>query len=379
MALHSRSSARLDRRKFLQGIGGSVAAGVLSSSQVASAATQVAPESIDRAGAGRPLSDHEKMVRIASNSYPIRWIFKSNTDMGDKETVSQLKSKYGEITMLDFPEFTKKTFPGVYQMDMMAGLFGDMDDSSQFVKGGIDTFWGKPFPIVEFDPSSPSGKKWLDKMANKLVTTGTLCHHISNDAPRDISDLDTAKRKAGIGVAKKWLDGAQTLGAKSMRVNCGGPRMAPTPITGPRGYATNDLLEQYLTACIESFKEMADYGAMRGVRLTMENHWGITADPINIRTIVEEVNHPFCEASPDFGNWEHKYHVYHGLNALAPYAHTTCHAKFWDRWEEIDVQRNVRIMLNNGFNGVFALEYEAGPWNGIEGAQHLYQEVLAAL
>jgi hypothetical protein len=169
------------------------------------------------------------------------------------------------------------------------------------------------------------------------------------------------------------------LGAKSMRVNCGGPRIAPAPVTGSRGYATNDLLEQYLTCCIESFKEMADYGAMRGVRLTMENHWGITADPINIRIIVEEVNHPFCEASPDFGNWEHKYHVYHGLNALAPYAHTTCHAKFWDRWEEIDVQRNVRIMLNNGFNGVFALEYEAGPWNGIEGAQHLYQEVLAAL
>ena len=374
MAFHS----RFDRRKFLQTIS-SVAAGVLSSTHLPNAVAQVTPETINRAGASRPLTDKEKMVRIASNSYPIRWIFKSNTSMGDKETVAQLKGKYGEITMLDFPEFTKKMFPGVYQMDIYSGLFGDMDDPSQFVKGGIDTFWGKPFPIVEFDPSSPSGKKWLERMASKLVTTGTLCHHISNNAPRDISDLDTAKRKAGIAVAKKWLDGAQMLGAKSMRVNCGGPRIAPAPITGSRGYATNDLLEQYLTCCIESFKEMADYGAMRGVRLTLENHWGITADPINIRIIVEEVNHPFCEASPDFGNWEQKYHVYHGLNALAPYAHTTCHAKYWDRWEEIDVQRNVRIMLNNGFEGVFALEYEAGPWNGIEGAQHLYQEVLAAL
>ena len=65
--------------------------------------------------------------------------------MGDKETVAQMKEKYGEITMLDFPEFTKKMFPGVYQMDIYSGLFGDMDDPSQFVKGGIDTFWGKPF------------------------------------------------------------------------------------------------------------------------------------------------------------------------------------------------------------------------------------------
>jgi hypothetical protein len=379
MSLYSRPAARIDRRNFLQGVGCSLAAGVFLSAPVAAAAQQVTPEQIDRAGAGRPLTEKEKMFRMASNCWPIRWIFKTNTEMGDKDTVAKMKTKYGEITLLDFPEFTKEHFPGVYQMDLMSALFGDQDDPSQYVKGGIDTFWGKPFPIVEFDPSSHSGKKWLDTMANKLVATGTLCHHISNDAPRDISDLDNAKRKAGIEVAKKWLDGAQMLGAKSMRVNCGGPRIAPAPITGPGGYATNDLLEQYLTACIESFKEMADYGAMRGVRLTMENHWGITADPINIRTIVEEVNHPFCEASPDFGNWEHKYHVYHGLNALAPYAHTTCHAKYWDRWEEIDVQRNVRIMLNSGFNGVFALEYEAGPWNGIEGAQHLYQEVLAAL
>ena len=379
MSLYSRLTARIDRRRFLQGIGGSLAVSAISSPPMTAAGQRVMPEAIDRAGAGRPLTDREKMVRIAANSYPIRWIFKTQRPAGDQETVTKMKAKYGEITLLDFPEFTKEHFPGVYQMDVMAGLFGDMDDPSQYVKGGIDSFWGKPFPIVEFDPSCPSGKKWLDKFANKLATTGTLCHHISNDAPRDISDLDTSKRKAGIEVAKKWLDGAQMLGVKSMRVNCGGPRIAPGPVTGPHGYAINDELEQYLTACIESFKEMADYGAMRDVRLTMENHWGITADPINIRTIVEEVNHPFCEASPDFGNWEHKYHVYHGLNALAPYAHTTCHAKYWERWEEIDVQRNVRIMLNNGFTGVFALEYEAGPWNGIEGAQHLYQEVLAAL
>jgi hypothetical protein len=375
----SNSAARLDRRKFLRGVGGSVAVGVLASTHVSKASGQIAPEPIDRAGAARPLTDKEKMVRIASNTYPIRYIFKANMEMGKKEEIAKLKSTYGEITMLDFPEFTKKTFSGVYQMDLWSGLFGDMNDDSQYVRGGIDSFWGKPVPIVEFDPSSPSGKKWLDKMADKMAATGTMCHHISNNAPRDICDLDAAKRHAGIEVAKKWMDGAQVLGAKSMRVNCGGPRIAPTPITGPRGYATNDLLEQYLTNCIESFKEMADYGAKRGVRVTLENHWGITADPINIRIIVEEVNHPFCEASPDFGNWEHKYLVYHAMNDLAPYAHTTCHAKFWDRWDNIDVQRNVRIMLNNHYDGVFALEYEEGPWNGIEGAKHLFQEVLAAL
>ena len=79
---------------------------------------------------------------------------------------------------------------------------------------------------------------------------------------------------------------------------------------------------------------MADHGAKAGVKVTLENHWGLTANPTNIRIIVDEVKSPFCEASPDFCNWEHEYLLYHGLKALAPYAHTNVHAKYWNRWKE---------------------------------------------
>jgi sugar phosphate isomerase/epimerase len=289
-----------------------------------------------------------------------------------------MKKKYGEITMLDFPDFTKKTFPGVYQMDLFSGLFGDMDDDSMHVKSVVN-FEGTNRTLTEFDPSSTSGRKWLEKMARKQVITGTKCHHISNNAPRDICDLNPEKRKAGIEVAKKWLDGAAMLGAKSMRVNSGGPRIAPSPVADASSYPKNAQLARYLTNCIESFKEMADYGGKVGVKITLENHWGLTANPMNIRIIIEEVNHPFCEASPDFCNWEHEYLLFHGLQDLAPYAHTNVHAKYWNRWKNPDVQRNVRIMLNANYTGLFALEYEEGPWDGVEGAQYLYKEVLAAL
>lgn len=73
----------------------------------------------------------------------------------------------------------------------------------------------------EFDPSSIAGRGWLEKMASKMTATGTKCQHISNNAPRDICELDADKRKGGVAVAKKWLDGARVLGAKSMRVNSG--------------------------------------------------------------------------------------------------------------------------------------------------------------
>ena len=376
-----RTHGTLDRRKFLQGAGGTLAAGLLAASAAPAAPAQaIAPESIAHASVSPPMSDSEKLVRIASNSYPIRYIFKNRDPWpSDQEMIVTMKKKYGEITMLDFPEFTKKTFPGVYQMDLWSSLFGDMADDSQYVQSTVTGGDGKKYPVTEFDPSSSSGKKWLETMASAQAKAGTKCHHISNNAPRDICDLDPAKRQAGVEVAKKWLDGAAVLGAKSMRVNSGGPRIAPAALPNATGYATNAPIEVYLTNCIESFKEMAEYGAKLGVKVTLENHWGLTANPINIRIIVEEVNNPFCEASPDFCNWENKYLLYHALQDLAPYAHTTVHAKFWDRFGEPDVQRNVRIMLNNNYTGVFALEYEAGPWDGVEGAQHLYHEVLAAL
>jgi hypothetical protein len=91
------------------------------------------------------------------------------------------------------------------------------------------------------------------------------------------------------------------------------------------------------------------------------------------------VNHPFCEASPDFCKWEHEHMMYHALEDLAPYAHTNAHAKYWNRWKNPDVQRCVRIMTNARYMGIFALEYEDGPWDGVEGAKYLYKEVPAAL
>jgi sugar phosphate isomerase/epimerase len=240
-----------------------------------------------------------------------------------------------------------------------------------------------------FDPLSPPGRKWLDQLANALVKTGTKVQHISNNAPTNLaaygSPEEDEKRKAGVAMAKRWLEGCAVLGVKSMRMNSPqalGPSIRPNAIArGPGdGYPRNIDIVPLMAAAIESYKEMADFGGKLSIRVTLENHWGLAADPMNIRTIIDEVKNPFCEASPDFCNWEHEYMLFNGLKALAPYSHTNVHAKYWDRWGELnDVQRSTRIMLDGGFEGTFALEYEQGPLNGVEGAKYLYKEVLAAL
>ena len=376
----------VDRREFFKTAGAGLAAaglGFAANDAAAEAAPPVPPQ---------PWTEKDKLARIASCSYPIRYIFKTrpnpNTATGGSGggrgagpgtgqgnagmTSAQMKEKYGEITMLDFPQFTKDTFPGVTHMDLFSGLFGDVTDDSMFA--------GRTF-----DPSTTSGRKWLDRLAAKMAQTGVKCQHISNNAPTNLAGPDEEQRQAGVEIAKKWLDGCAVLGVRSMRMNSVqalGPTIRPNAIPrGPNdGYPRNVDIEPLLHAAIESYKAMADYGGNLGIRVTIENHWGLAADPMNVRTILDEVNHPYCEASPDFCNWEHEYMLVHGLKALAPYAHTNVHAKYWDRWgDKNDVQRSTRIMLAGGFKGTFALEYEAGPLNGIEGAKYLYKEVLAAL
>ena len=174
-------AASLDRRGFFRTAGaGFGAAGLL-----------LTHEAIANAEAQPQWSEKDKLARIASCSYPIRYIFKTRPGGGRAGgpgqpaaanpapaaapgspatapprrqpaagggragqgnggmTNAQMKEKYGEITMLDFPQFTKDTFPGVTHMDLFSGLFGDVTDDSMFA--------GR-----QFDPSTASGKKWLD-------------------------------------------------------------------------------------------------------------------------------------------------------------------------------------------------------------------------
>ena len=353
------------RRGFLKGAGTALAATLLHGTG---------------ASAAPAATEKDKLDRIASNTYPVRTLFKrrggGNQGRG-AEAAAAMKKKYGEITLLDFPQFTKDTFPGVTHMDLWSSLFGDVDDPSMYSETTV-TFNGNTRTVREFDPTSTSGRRWLDQLNASMTKAGVRCHHVSNNAPRNISDLDADARRSGIETAKKWLDGCAQIGAKTMRVNTGGPRIVPSA-TATTGYPRNDEIVKYIRNAIESFKEMADYGGKKGVKVTIENHWGLSADPTNVRIILDELKHPFCEASPDFCNWEHEYMLYHGLKALAPYAHTTAHAKTWDRWESVDVARCVKVMTDGGFKGKFALEYEDGPWDGVEGAQRLFKEVLAAL
>jgi hypothetical protein len=324
----------------------------------------------------------ERLKQIASNSWAVLSLFKNRPNPGrpERPETIELKKKYGEITLLDFPQFTKDHYPGVRAMDIRSSVFGDVSDDSMFTR--VEKNGQTRFGF--FDPGAPSSKRYLDLLVGKIVATGVKAVHISNNAPVAISEasgsgsnLNEESRKEGVRVAKLWLDAAKQIGVKSMRINTGGPQILPQAIV-QGGYPRNLEIVPYLKNAIESFKEMADYGGKVGVKVTIENHWGLAANPMNIIIILKEVNSPFLESSPDFSNWEYDYLLYHGLEVLIPYAKSMCHAKRWTRYPDVDIARCVQILNDAEYKGYISMEYEGGG-DPLAGALKLMDDVVEAL
>src|SRR6476469_1722624 len=92
----------LDRREFFKAAGAGVAAAGLALGP----AGPKDPAFVVSAQTQSP-AEKARLDRIASCSYPIRSIFKTRTNAGrgPNPATQQLKQQYGEITMLDFPQF----------------------------------------------------------------------------------------------------------------------------------------------------------------------------------------------------------------------------------------------------------------------------------
>jgi hypothetical protein len=331
----------------------------------------------------------EKMKQIASCAYAVRQVFKiqwANTYMATTDEANrkryqaeyaegeQLKKKYGEASMLTFCDWTKNMYPGVTAMDVWDSLFGDPDDESLFFKSSSG---GRG----KFNPAAPSSKRHLDKMADNMAKAGVYARHIPNNAPLNLCDEKEDLRLEGIRIAKIWMDAAKQLGVATMRANTGGPSAIPPArqVVGTMGghYQNYDVLP-YLERCIKSFRELAEYGEKVGVKITIENHWGISSIPSNVAIIVNEVNSPYMETTPDFCNWDLEYLCYYGLDMLMPYCTNMVHAKRKVVYPNVDIKRCVGILNAHHYHGYIALEYEAGG-DPVQGTIKLMNDIVDEL
>ncbi len=181
-----------------------------------------------------------------------------------------------------------------------------------------------------------------------------------------LSDADKSVRAKGIGAAKKWIDIARELGARSVRCDPG--KMNP----------------EDLAPTIASYKELAAYGKSKGIYVIIENHDQVgSTHPEVLVKLFKAVGGNFIGALPDFGNFPDEETRERGLKLLFPYGHVVCHAKglnFDSSGNEtkFDFRKCVEISKRAGFKGIYSIEYE-GPGDPYDGVQKVVDELMRSL
>lgn len=190
------------------------------------------------------------------------------------------------------------------------------------------------------------------KAANRVVT----CYVIEGN----LAMADEAKRKAQIEADKKKLRIAHHLGAPVVRINVGA--------TGRQENADDTLgVERVIAA----FKELLPLARELKVRISIENHGGVSRTAANIVKIIKATDLKWVGSLVDFGNFPADIR-YDEIAAVTPYAFVT-HVKIGEfdqngEAKDYDFPRVLQILKKNRYKGSISIEYE-GKGDPIEGVR----------
>lgn len=257
-----------------------------------------------------------------------------------------------ELHLSDFPARAKTAF-GVDAIETVAFQFKGIDDPE------------------------------LDRFAGQLQSSGVRLLNAAIDEG-DLLETDPGKRGADIAAIKKWIDRFAAMGSTFIRVNPCAP-MSPDDGQPPPRHL------------VEALRELGAYAATKGPRLLVENHGGLSSNPVWLNQLLESVGADYCGLLLDLGNFDVVHgpvvahflgearapkrdpgqdtdrvvlsSIYAHIYALAPRAELV-HLKAQHVGEDgavgpIDLPRAMGILSIHGYRGPFTVEYEGSggdPW-----------------
>ena len=231
-----------------------------------------------------------------------------------------------EISLLDFPRLAREEF----------GL-----DAIELINSHIES--------VE--------REYLDALKNNVAQNRQRIVHISA-GHGNISQRDEKQRLKDVQVLLGWLDVASYLGAPAIRIDTGSQQGDPD-----------------LSITIDSYERLAARARKLGLKITLENHGGISWDPQNIVQIIETVGTDVMGTCPDLMNYlaldaNDVEGVYAKLRVIAPYA-VILHAKgyeFGPDGEEKHIEYARLAEIFESFDGYWSVEFE-GPGDQYDGVR----------
>jgi len=204
---------------------------------------------------------------------------------------------------------------------------------------------------------------YLAQVKQAAADAGVEIEGMAVDGTGDLSVADEAQRRQHIANAMAYFDVAEALGMKYFRVNTGG---------------TADGGQEMLDRCIDSFRQLAEEGAKRGICIATENHGGLSTDPDMMVKLVQGVNHPMMKTLPDTGNFPEEI-LFDGIAKIMPWA-ANAHVK-WSRRDapgKRDIPGILKVIKDSGFDGSVFIE-DGGPVCDHRGVLELKGALMAAL
>ncbi|HTM48409.1 MAG TPA: sugar phosphate isomerase/epimerase family protein [Bryobacteraceae bacterium] len=239
----------------------------------------------------------------------------------------------GKLDMLTVPEFYKQQgIPGISYNDM---FFKTVDDAFiDEVKAAV-------------------------RKAGRVVT----CYVIEGN----LAVADEGKRRAQIEADKRKMRAAARLGAPVVRINVGS--------TGAENADNTAGVDRIIRIFNE---ELVPLAKELKIRISMENHGGVSKTAENIVKIIQATDPKWVGALVDFGNFPPEVR-YEEVAKVAPYAFVT-HVKvnvFDEKGEaaEYDFPRVLGMLKKNHYRGPISIEYE-GKGDPVEGVRQTKALIL---
>ena len=250
-------------------------------------------------------------------------------------------------------------------------LFAKQIDNLDFAKIARQEFGiGAIEYVNQFFKDKAKDTAYLKDLNQRAKDNGVYQHLIMIDGEGALGDPDDAKRTQAVENHYRWIDAAQFLGCKMIRVNA-----------QSRGPA-----EEQMRLAADGLRRVTEYGAKAKIAVVVENHGGFSSNGQWLTGVMKMVNHPMCGTLPDFGNFrisrEEQYDRYQGVTELMAFAKAVSAKsnEFNEQGDEIntDYRKMMKIVLDAGYRGWVGIEYEGsklGEMDGIRATKKLLERV----
>lgn len=253
----------------------------------------------------------------------------------------------GKIDHLEFPETAKNEF-GITAVEYVNQFFSDKAEDISY----------------------------LDEMNSRCSDLGVDQVLIMIDGEGDLAVKDDQERIEAVENHYKWVEAAEYLGCRAIRVNIFG----------------DGTVEEQKKAAIDSLGRLAEFAQDYDINVSVENHGGYSSDGQWLTEVMDQVNMNNCGTLPDFGNfcvkredgsrWDgacvEEYDKYQGVKELMPYAKgvsAKSYAFDEDGFETtIDFKKMLKIIREAGYSGYIGVEYEGdkhSEYDGIRATKEL--------